>query len=94
VTLGPEIIVDIGCELRNGEGAIRETITFSHDSALQALETARLDRPGVHKNIFAIPAADEPWLFGAVEPLYCSLLCHIEYWSSFQLIYAGEIRKY
>ena len=61
---------------------------------LQALETGRLDRRGVHKNIFAILTDDETVALSAVEPLYCSLFCHIEYWCSFQLIYAGEIRKY
>ena len=30
---GTRIIRDIKCELRNGETAIPETITFSHDSA-------------------------------------------------------------
>jgi hypothetical protein len=34
---------------------------------LQALETARLDRRGVHKNIVAIPAADEPWLLALLN---------------------------
>jgi hypothetical protein len=119
VTLGPEIIVDIGCELGNGErvdsrdhhlfarfrlewpyvfslpvlGALGH-VELHFLTLLQALETARLDRRGVHKNIFAIPTADETVAFGVIELLDCSLLCHIEYWFSFQLIYAGEIRKY
>jgi hypothetical protein len=46
-----------------------------------------------HKKVFAILTADETVSLGAVEPLYCSFLCHIEYWSSFQLMYATEIRK-
>ena len=45
---------------------------------LQALETTRLDRREVHKNIFAILAADETIALGVVEPLYCSLFCHID----------------
>jgi hypothetical protein len=40
---------------------------------LQAFETARLDRREVHKNVFAILAADKPVSFSVVEPLYCSL---------------------
>ena len=45
---------------------------------LQALETARLDRREVHKNIFAILTADEAVAFGVIEPLYCSLFCHVD----------------
>ena len=45
---------------------------------LQALETACLDRREVHKNILAILTADEAIAFGVVEPLYCSLFCHVD----------------
>jgi hypothetical protein len=45
---------------------------------LQALETACLDRGEVHKNILAILTADEAIAFGVVEPLYCSLFCHVD----------------
>ena len=45
---------------------------------LQAFETARLDRREVHKNIFAILAADKTVAFGVIEPLYCSLFCHVD----------------
>ena len=31
----------------------------------------------MHKNIFAILTADETVAFGVVEPLYCSLFCHV-----------------
>ena len=40
---------------------------------LQAPEAARLDGREMHKNVFAILAADEAVAFGVVEPLYCSL---------------------
>ena len=43
---------------------------------LQALESARLDRREVHKNVFATLTADEAVAFGVIEPLYCSLFCH------------------
>ena len=45
---------------------------------LQALEAAALDRREVHKNIFAILTADEAVAFGVIEPLYCSLFCHVD----------------
>ena len=45
---------------------------------LQALEPGRLDRRGMHKNIFAILTADETVALGPVEPLYCSLFCHLD----------------
>jgi hypothetical protein len=44
---------------------------------LQALEAACLDRREVHKNIFATLTADEAVAFGVIEPLYCSLFCHV-----------------
>jgi hypothetical protein len=31
----------------------------------------------VHENIFAILAADKAIAFGVIEPLYCSLFCHV-----------------
>ena len=45
---------------------------------LQALEPARLNRREVHKNIFATLAADKTISLRVVEPLYCSLFCHID----------------
>jgi hypothetical protein len=45
---------------------------------LQALEAACLDRREVHKNILAILTADKAVAFGVVEPLYCSLFCHVD----------------
>jgi hypothetical protein len=45
---------------------------------LQALEAACLDRREVHKNILAILTADEAVAFGVIEPLYCSLFCHVD----------------
>ena len=45
---------------------------------LQALEAARLDRREVHKNVFATLTADEAVAFGVIEPLYCSLFCHVD----------------
>jgi len=45
---------------------------------LQALETSRLDCRKMHKNVFATLTADEAVAFGVVEPLYCSLFCHVD----------------
>src|SRR5579864_924863 len=45
---------------------------------LQALEAARLDCRKMHKNIFATLTANEAVAFGVVEPLYCSLFCHVD----------------
>ena len=45
---------------------------------LQALEAACLDRREVHKNILTTLTADEAIAFGVVEPLYCSLFCHMD----------------
>src|ERR1700690_4208772 len=45
---------------------------------LQALEAARLNRREVHENIFAILTADKAVAFGVIEPLYCSLFCHVD----------------
>src|ERR1700757_1896862 len=45
---------------------------------LKASETASLDRREVHKNVFAILAADKAIAFGVVEPLYCPLFCHVD----------------
>jgi hypothetical protein len=44
---------------------------------LQALETARLDCRKMHKNVFASLTANKAVAFGVVEPLYCSLFCHV-----------------
>jgi hypothetical protein len=32
----------------------------------------------VHENIFARLAADKAVAFGVIEPLYCSLFCHVD----------------
>jgi hypothetical protein len=45
---------------------------------LQALEAACLDRREVYKNIFATLAADETIALRVVEPLHCSLFCHMD----------------
>jgi hypothetical protein len=45
---------------------------------LKALEPARLDGGEMHKNVFATLTADEAIAFGVVEPLYCSLFCHVD----------------
>jgi hypothetical protein len=37
----------------------------------------------VYKNIFATLAADETIALRVVEPLYCSLFCHMDYSCSF-----------
>jgi hypothetical protein len=52
---------------------------------LQALETTRLDRRKMHKNVFAILAADKTVAFGVVEPLHCSLF-HIVVFVSFCVV--------
>ena len=44
---------------------------------LKTLELARLDCREVHKNILAALTTDEAVAFGVVEPLHCSLFCHI-----------------
>jgi hypothetical protein len=44
---------------------------------LKALETSRLDRREMHKNVFATLTADEAVAFGVVEPLHRSLFCHV-----------------
>jgi hypothetical protein len=45
---------------------------------LKAFETACLDRREVHKNIFSGLTANEAIALGVVEPLYCSLFCHVD----------------
>ena len=32
----------------------------------------------MHKNVFATLTANEAVAFGVVEPLYCSLFCHVD----------------
>jgi hypothetical protein len=61
---------------------------------LQALEASRLDCRKMHKNIFAILTADKAIAFGVIEPLDCSLFCHVFY-TLVPLLdsYAGGIRK-
>src|SRR5215472_1011258 len=44
---------------------------------LQALETCRLDCREMNKNVFATLTANEAEAFGVVEPLHCSLFCHV-----------------
>src|SRR5215467_6049710 len=44
---------------------------------LEALETSRLDCREMHKNVFATLTANEAVAFGVVEPLHCSLFCHV-----------------
>src|SRR5262252_9907103 len=45
---------------------------------LQALETSCLDCREMHKNVFATLTANEAVAFGVVEPLHCSLFCHVD----------------
>ena len=45
---------------------------------LKTFEPAGLDCREVHKNILAALTADEAVAFGVVEPLYCSLFCHVD----------------
>jgi len=47
----------------------------------------------MHKNVSATLTANEAVALGVIEPLYCSLFCHVNT-GSFQSIYAGEIRRY
>jgi len=58
-------------------GALRD-IELHGLTLLQALEAACLDRREVHKNIFATLAADETIALRVVEPLHCSLFCHMD----------------
>jgi len=44
---------------------------------LKALETSRLDCREMHKNVVATLTANEAVAFGVVEPLHCSLFCHV-----------------
>jgi hypothetical protein len=53
-------------------------VEFDRLALLKALETACLDRREVHKNIFAVLTANEAVAFGVVEPLHCSLFCHVD----------------
>src|SRR3974377_651198 len=45
---------------------------------LKTPEPAGLDCREMHKNILAALTADEAVAFGVVEPLHCSLFCHID----------------
>jgi hypothetical protein len=48
----------------------------------------------MHENVFAILTADEAVAFSVIEPLYCSLFCHVLCTLvSFFDSYAGGIRK-
>lgn len=58
-------------------GALRN-VELDCLTLLQTLEAARLDRREVHKNILAALTANETIAFGVVEPLYCSLFCHMD----------------
>jgi hypothetical protein len=53
-------------------------IELNRLALLKALKTACLDCREVHKNVFATLTADEAVAFGVIEPLYCSLFCHID----------------
>jgi hypothetical protein len=53
-------------------------IELNRLALLKASETTRLNGREVHKNIFAILTADKAVAFGVIEPLYCSLFCHID----------------
>src|SRR5205085_2168242 len=44
---------------------------------LQALETARLNSGEMHEDILATLTADKAIAFRVIEPLYCSLFCHL-----------------
>jgi len=44
---------------------------------LKAFETSGLDCREMHKNVFATLTANEAVAFGVVEPLHCSLFCHV-----------------
>src|SRR5579859_311609 len=74
-------------------GALRN-VELDCLTLLQASEPARLDCREVHKNIFATLTADETITLCIIEPLYCSLFCHIDTRVPSVLIYAGEIRRY
>jgi len=58
-------------------GALRH-IELHRLALLQALEASRLDRREMHKNVFATLPANEAVAFGVIEPLYCSLFCHVD----------------
>src|SRR5712692_7475488 len=44
---------------------------------LQAAKAACLNSGEMHEDVLAILTADEAIAFGVVEPLYCSLFCHL-----------------
>jgi hypothetical protein len=73
-------------------GALRQ-VELHGLTLLKALETSRLDCREMHKNVSATLTANEAVALGVIEPLYCSLFCHVNT-GSFQSIYAGEIRRY
>src|SRR6516165_6598117 len=45
---------------------------------LKAFETARLDSRKMHKNVCATLTTNEAVALGVVEPLHCSLFCHVD----------------
>jgi hypothetical protein len=53
-------------------------VEFDALALLEALETASLDRREVHENVFASLPADEAVALSVIEPLYCSLFCHLD----------------
>jgi len=44
---------------------------------LQALEAACLNGGEMHENVLASLTTDEAITFCVIEPLYCSLFCHV-----------------
>jgi len=58
-------------------GALRD-VELHRLPLLETLEPARLNCREVHKNILAALTADEAVAFGVVEPLHCSLFCHMD----------------
>src|ERR1700687_6128754 len=69
-------------------------VEFDALALLEALETASLDCREVHENVFASLPADEGVALSVIEPLYCSLFCHLNQ-VSFSIDFTLEgIRKY
>ena len=57
-------------------GALRQ-VELHGLTLLKALETSRLDCREMHKNVSATLTANEAVALGVIEPLYCSLFCHV-----------------
>ena len=79
-------------------GALRD-IELHGLPFLKTLEPARLDCGEMNKNILACLTADEAVAFSVVEPLHCSLFCHIDTriplidlrWRDSEVIQAGYL---